>query len=65
MPAAWAISSAELKRPNPNRRLERARSALKPSASNTWLGSGLVDVQALPLDTASRFNRIMSAWPST
>ncbi len=62
---ADSISSGVLNLPNPNRRLLRVASSLRPKARNTWLGSGLADVQALPELTATRPMFISSASPST
>ena len=62
---ANTISPAPLNRPSPKRRLLRAASSLKPSASSTWLGPRSVEVQAAPLLTARLPIAISNASPST
>src|SRR5579872_6842444 len=64
-PAAKSSSSSVLNRPKPNRTVPRAASGLNPRARSTWLGSGVAELQADPVDSATSGRLISSAAAST
>ena len=60
LPAAYTTSSSAVNRPSPKRSVARASSGRSPMARSTWDGSGALELQAEPAETATSFISIIS-----